>query len=180
MVEPTTRGYANVTGRDGRAFGHFRQVTGMTQSEVWDHIDVAGELWQQRSSRTWALDMSIPPVSSAKGSLSLPCPTRTSHINTTWTSPIPDDNSYAYKLTWNARDGDGLSVPYGVPDGRTVPQHIRDAVTGDLRDDGVPYTGTATTAGGTPEWHAENAPITGPAQIWRIDRDGNSKPLRYL
>jgi hypothetical protein len=91
-----------------------------------------------------------------------------------WTPAIPADDSYAYQMTWNAKDPtDGLSVPYGVPDGRPVPSHISSTVPGGLRSDGAPYTGTGTTAGGIPEWRAQDAPITGPAQIWRIDKNGN-------
>jgi hypothetical protein len=52
-------GYANVTGRAGQALAHLREVTGVTQSEAWDHVDAAGELWEQRSRRTWALDLSM-------------------------------------------------------------------------------------------------------------------------
>jgi hypothetical protein len=55
----THLGYANVTGRSGQAIAHLRQVTGMTQSQAWDHVDDAGELWQQRSRRTWVLDLTM-------------------------------------------------------------------------------------------------------------------------
>lgn len=55
----THMGYANVTGHDGRALAHLRHVSGMTQSEAREHVDTAGELWEQRSRRTWALDLSM-------------------------------------------------------------------------------------------------------------------------
>jgi hypothetical protein len=90
----------------------------------------------------------------------------------TWESAIPADGSYAYQLTWRARDDRGLSVPYGAPKGAAVP-HIDNLVRGEPRRDGEPFTGTGTTAGGIPEWHADGAPITGPAQIWHIDQAGN-------
>ena len=89
-----------------------------------------------------------------------------------WTSPIPTDGSYAYQLSWEAEDGTGLSVPYGAPAGASVP-HIDNLIPGDPRRDGEPFTGTGTTSGGIPEWHANRAPITGPAQIWHIDKGGN-------
>ena len=91
-------------------------------------------------------------------------------------SPIPTDGSYAYQMTWNARDAGGLTIPYGVPDGRSVPSHISTTVPGGLRSDDAPYTGTGTTAGGIPEWRAKEAPITGPAQIWKIDKNGDRTP----
>ena len=93
-----------------------------------------------------------------------------------WTSAIPADGSYAYQMTWNARDDEGLTIPYGVPDGRPVPSHISNTVPDGLRGDGAPYTGTGTTAGGYPEWRAQEAPITGPAQISRIDKNGKRSP----
>ncbi|MGI8816112.1 MAG: DUF5710 domain-containing protein [Pseudonocardia sp.] len=55
----THMGYANVTGRAGQALAHLREVTGMTQSEASDHLDAAGDLWEQRSRRTWVLDLSL-------------------------------------------------------------------------------------------------------------------------
>ena len=82
-------------------------------------------------------------------------------------------------MTWNARNARGLSVPYGVPDGRPVPSHIGTTVPGGLRSDDAPYTGTGATAGGIPEWRADAAPITGPAQIWRIDKNGDRTPYAH-
>jgi len=92
----------------------------------------------------------------------------------TWESPIPTDGSYAYQLTWEAEDSTGLSVPYGAPKGAAVP-HIDNLIPGEPRRDGEPYTGTGTTSGGIPEWYANRAPITGPAQIWHIDQTGNRR-----
>jgi len=91
-----------------------------------------------------------------------------------WPSPIPADGSHAYQLTWTARTDRGLSVPYGAPKGAAVP-HIDNVIPGDPRRDGEPFTGTGTTAGGIPEWHANRAPITGPAQIWHLDQAGNRR-----
>jgi hypothetical protein len=92
----------------------------------------------------------------------------------TWESPIPADGSYAYQLTWEAGTNRGLSVPYGAPKDAAVP-HIDNLVPGEPRRDGEPFTGTGTTAGGIPEWYANRAPITGPAQIWHIDKAGNRR-----
>lgn len=52
-------GHANVTGRTYEALMHLRQVTGMSEEQAWEHIDAAGELWQERSFRVWRLDLSV-------------------------------------------------------------------------------------------------------------------------
>ncbi len=55
----TQLGHANVTGRAGYALDHLQAVTGMTDPQVVCHVQLANELWLQRSRRTWTLDLRI-------------------------------------------------------------------------------------------------------------------------
>jgi hypothetical protein len=55
----THLGYANVTGHANEAIAHLRKVTGMTDTQVADHVSAAGDLWTHRSRRVWALDLSM-------------------------------------------------------------------------------------------------------------------------
>ncbi len=55
----THYGHARVTGREARAFAHLRAVTDMTDDRAERHIDDAMCLWERRSSRDWALDLSL-------------------------------------------------------------------------------------------------------------------------
>jgi hypothetical protein len=52
-------GYANITGRTDEAFAHLCAVTGMTETQAWDHIHAAEDQWIKRSARLWKLDLSI-------------------------------------------------------------------------------------------------------------------------
>lgn len=52
-------GYANVTGRDGHALDHLRQVTGMTAEQADRHIDDAFDLWAINSAVDWTLDLTM-------------------------------------------------------------------------------------------------------------------------
>ncbi len=52
-------GLAQIRGVDDEARAHLQAVTGMSWAEVDQQIDEAFELWQARSSRDWALDLSI-------------------------------------------------------------------------------------------------------------------------
>lgn len=55
----THLGYANVTGLADRALAHLREVTGMTDDEIDQHVHDAGELWTRRSARAWELDLGM-------------------------------------------------------------------------------------------------------------------------
>lgn len=55
----THYGYAQVSGREAEAFTHLTAVTGMTAVAAHEHIDTAFARWQERSSCTWSLDLSI-------------------------------------------------------------------------------------------------------------------------
>ncbi|HEY6797362.1 MAG TPA: DUF5710 domain-containing protein [Kineosporiaceae bacterium] len=57
--QATHFGLANVRGRADQARAHLLTVTGMTDLQARRHIDDAFTLWQQRSRRTWSLDLSI-------------------------------------------------------------------------------------------------------------------------
>ena len=52
-------GLANVQGRAAEALGHLIAVTGTSRELAEAHVDEAFALWQQRSARTWDLDLSI-------------------------------------------------------------------------------------------------------------------------
>ncbi|MEX5632720.1 DUF5710 domain-containing protein [Parafrankia sp. FMc2] len=52
-------GLASVRGRDAEALAHLCQVTGLTEAQAREHVDAAFELWTQRSTMTWALDLGI-------------------------------------------------------------------------------------------------------------------------
>ena len=55
----THLGYANVTGRAGEALAHLHAVTGMTDTQIVQHLRAANELWTTRSQRIWNLDLSM-------------------------------------------------------------------------------------------------------------------------
>lgn len=52
-------GLANVQGRAAEAMDHLVAVTGASPDLAETHVAEAFELWQQRSARTWDLDLSI-------------------------------------------------------------------------------------------------------------------------
>ncbi|MBV9160922.1 MAG: hypothetical protein JO281_05050 [Pseudonocardiales bacterium] len=52
-------GLAQLQGRDTKAFAHLCAVTGMTDRQGNDHVDAAFDLWRQRSTRTWALELGM-------------------------------------------------------------------------------------------------------------------------
>ena len=52
-------GLANVQGRSAEALSHLITVTGLSRGLAEAHIDEAFALWQERSARTWDLDLSI-------------------------------------------------------------------------------------------------------------------------
>ena len=52
-------GLANVQGRSEQALGHLIPVTGLSRGLAEAHVDEAFALWQERSARTWDLDLSI-------------------------------------------------------------------------------------------------------------------------
>ena len=52
-------GLANVQGRSAQALAHLALVTGTSRELAEAHVDEAFSLWEQRSARTWDLDLSI-------------------------------------------------------------------------------------------------------------------------
>lgn len=52
-------GYAQVTGTDDIARTHLARVNGWSRAQVQAHIDAAADLWAQRSTQDWHLDLSI-------------------------------------------------------------------------------------------------------------------------
>lgn len=52
-------GLAQVRGREKEAYAHLMAVTGMTEAEAREHVEVAFEVWFQLSRITWTLDLSI-------------------------------------------------------------------------------------------------------------------------
>ena len=52
-------GLANVQGRSAEALAHLITVTGLSRDLAEAHIEEAFALWQERSARTWDLDLSI-------------------------------------------------------------------------------------------------------------------------
>lgn len=52
-------GLALLRNNGDEAFEHLRRVTGMTEEQAARHVDDAFEVWQQRSRRTWTLDLSM-------------------------------------------------------------------------------------------------------------------------
>lgn len=52
-------GYAQVRGIEDRAFAHLMKVTHMSPAQARKHVSDAFALWQQRSSVTWNLDLSL-------------------------------------------------------------------------------------------------------------------------
>jgi hypothetical protein len=71
-----------------------------------------------------------------------------------------------------------MYVPYGAHKLADA-THIENQVTGMMTRQHPPFTGTGTTSGGIPEWIADNARITGDAQIWRIDQSGERQPYAH-
>jgi hypothetical protein len=55
----THYGHAQITGHAEEAFDHLRAVTGMTEAQTAEHITEAFQLWQNRSHRTWTLDLQL-------------------------------------------------------------------------------------------------------------------------
>lgn len=52
-------GLAELRGRAVEALAHLKTVTGMTDRQARTHVDQAFALWQERSTRTWTLDLSM-------------------------------------------------------------------------------------------------------------------------
>jgi hypothetical protein len=52
-------GLANIQGRSAEALDHLITVTGLSRGLAEAHIDEAFAVWQERSARTWDLDLSI-------------------------------------------------------------------------------------------------------------------------
>ncbi|GAA4918828.1 DUF5710 domain-containing protein [Streptomonospora salina] len=52
-------GLARVKGRADQAFEHLCAVTGMTPDQADSHVQRAFAVWEQRSTRTWTLDLSM-------------------------------------------------------------------------------------------------------------------------
>lgn len=57
--EATHFGLAQLSGRAAEAFAHLRVVAGLTEDQALAHVDAAFTLWQQRSARAWALDLTV-------------------------------------------------------------------------------------------------------------------------
>ncbi|MGW8702875.1 DUF5710 domain-containing protein [Streptomyces eurythermus] len=55
----THYGFAQIRGRGEEAREHLMRVTGMSEEEAREHIDVAFEVWQARSQRHYDLDLSM-------------------------------------------------------------------------------------------------------------------------
>ncbi|WP_224388603.1 UvrD-helicase domain-containing protein [Pseudonocardia sp. ICBG1293] len=52
-------GYATVQGHDAEALAHLCTVNSWTREQALAHIADAGRVWEQRSTRTWELDLGI-------------------------------------------------------------------------------------------------------------------------
>jgi Domain of unknown function (DUF5710)/Nuclease-related domain len=52
-------GRANLTGRTEEAFAHLRAVTSMSEAAARAHVQAAQQVWIERSSRVWELDLSM-------------------------------------------------------------------------------------------------------------------------
>ncbi|MFF4168894.1 DUF5710 domain-containing protein [Streptomyces sp. NPDC001744] len=52
-------GLAQVRGLEDRALAHLRKVTGMSEAQAREHVDVAFEVWERRSRYDWELDLGI-------------------------------------------------------------------------------------------------------------------------
>ncbi|MFI9194126.1 DUF5710 domain-containing protein [Streptomyces californicus] len=52
-------GFAQVRGLGEEALAHLMRVTGMSRRLATEHVDAAFEVWQMRSRRSYALDLSI-------------------------------------------------------------------------------------------------------------------------
>nr|WTB28623.1 DUF5710 domain-containing protein [Streptomyces sp. NBC_00830] len=63
-------GFAQVTGREEEAFAHLMAVTGMSQAAARAHIDEAFAVWENRSNRSYDLDLSM--LTGAGVSLAVP------------------------------------------------------------------------------------------------------------
>jgi hypothetical protein len=57
--EATHYGLATIRGRDRQASAHLRTVTGLSAVALDRHLADAYAAWQERSRRTWSLDLSI-------------------------------------------------------------------------------------------------------------------------
>ena len=55
----THYGFAEVVGRDEQAFAHLMRVRACDRDAADAHIEEATALWQQRSARTWELDLRV-------------------------------------------------------------------------------------------------------------------------
>jgi hypothetical protein len=52
-------GLAQVRGRETEAYAHLMAVTGLTEAEAREHVEVAFEVWFQLSRVAWTLDLGI-------------------------------------------------------------------------------------------------------------------------
>jgi hypothetical protein len=52
-------GLAQVRGREKEAYAHLQAVTGMTDAEAREHVEVAFEVWFQLSRIPWTLDLGV-------------------------------------------------------------------------------------------------------------------------
>ena len=52
-------GLTAVRGREDWALGHLQAVTGLDLEQAVAHVDAAFALWERRSARAWALDLSM-------------------------------------------------------------------------------------------------------------------------
>ena len=52
-------GFADISGRGETARQHLMDVTGMTEEQAEEHIELAFSLWSERSKHDWKLDLSI-------------------------------------------------------------------------------------------------------------------------
>ncbi len=57
--EATHMGLAGLRGREDDAMAHLRRVRGFTEQEAEAHIEDAFQLWSERSSIEWELDLSV-------------------------------------------------------------------------------------------------------------------------
>jgi hypothetical protein len=57
--EATHMGFANVRERGEIARAHLQRVTGLSDPATAEHINRAFTLWQQRSARTWELNLTM-------------------------------------------------------------------------------------------------------------------------
>jgi hypothetical protein len=57
--QTTHLGLANLRGHAAQALAHLQSVTGMTPTEVNQHVAAANQLWLTRSGRIWKFDLSM-------------------------------------------------------------------------------------------------------------------------